>query len=114
MLRSKDDSSPKPARQDRFAVHVLARIYEALEKKKHDRENHAWIPGVRIPARRPEVVRSILSRTSDLTDGGGKHSRCIWVLAQAMYTYYSEWILKYRKWKTRVANPVEKPCAQGS
>jgi hypothetical protein len=56
----------------------------------------------------------ILSRTGDLTYGSGKYSRCIWVLAQAMYTYYWKWILKYRKWKTRVANPVEKSCTQGS
>jgi hypothetical protein len=55
-----------------------------------------------------------VSRTRDLSYGSGKHSRCIRVLAQAMYTYYSRRALKYRKWKTRVANPVEKSCTQGS
>jgi hypothetical protein len=31
-----------------------------------------------------------------------------------MYTYYLRRVLLYRKWKTRVANPVEKSCTQGS
>jgi hypothetical protein len=60
------------------------------------------------------LYRSSLSPTRDLTYGSGKASRYKWVLAQAMYTYYAKWILKYRKWKTRVANPVEKSCTQGS
>jgi hypothetical protein len=55
-----------------------------------------------------------VSRTRGLTYGSGKHSRCIWVLAHAMYTYYSRRDSEYRKWKTRVVNPVEKSCTQGS
>jgi hypothetical protein len=31
-----------------------------------------------------------------------------------MYTYYSRRDSEYRKWKTRVANPVEKSCTPGS
>jgi hypothetical protein len=38
----------------------------------------------------------------------------MWVLAQAMYSYYSGRDPEYRKWNTRAANPVEKSCTQGS
>jgi hypothetical protein len=35
---------------------------------------------------RSSHAETCLSRTNDFTYGSGKHSRCIWVLAQAMYT----------------------------
>lgn len=43
MLRNKDDSTPKPPRQDRLAAQAMVRVHEAREREEHDRGNHARI-----------------------------------------------------------------------